>query len=117
MHHNAGVDDDFLRSMEKHKQQEYELLQKIALRNGQPQPSPVNVPNALGNLVGSIPVSSGFSPVYQDSRLYQNQASPLFSGSFSLGSLFPTDSSDRLDQQPYKKTKTESGFKPHYELK
>lgn len=59
---NYGLDENFLRDMERHKKQEYELLQKIAMKQGQSTPPPINVPNVLGNLVGSIPAPPNQSP-------------------------------------------------------
>mmetsp|Transcript_19555 Transcript_19555/g.24683 ORF Transcript_19555/g.24683 Transcript_19555/m.24683 type:complete len:527 (-) Transcript_19555:19-1599(-) len=126
-----GVDEKFLREMEKHKQQEYELLQKIAMKNGQGTTAPpsINVPNALGNLAGSVPVSSNNYPPYVESlHASTNSTRPMtpmtpFTGSFfgstpgTPGSPFSLDSAllnDPTYQQPYKKQKTQEGFQPNY---
>jgi hypothetical protein len=54
----AGVDRDFLVQMEKHKQQEMELLAKIAMKA---KPSPANTPG-FGSYTGSTPSPMSTAP-------------------------------------------------------
>lgn len=54
----AGLDEGFMRDMERHRKQEYELLQKIAMKQSQIP----TTPNVLGNLNSPIPSPAMFPP-------------------------------------------------------
>ena len=91
---SLGVDDKFLQEMQRHKNQEMELLQKIAMRTG-------NSP--------SFPLTSSSPPVGIGSSPYA-PVSPISSpGYYKFSSLDRALFNDPTYQQPNKKQRTNNG--------
>ena len=109
----AELDEDFLRQMEKHKQKELELLQKIALKNGNPSPSmPAASPHitptsskpfpSFFNSLSPVPVQEGTGVLYTGSV-----GSPGIGG---VGYPHASPFNDPTYSQPFKKQRTEGGY-------